>query len=144
MFFNTKTTILRSQFFRTSATYARLSLKFLSALPYFNKFLRNLLDNAIKYSPDQPIVWVECGLDQGRVAIRVRDQGLGIAESERRTIFKKFMRGSAAIAANVKGSGIGLAMVSHIVAAHGGEITVASEPGRGSIFTMLFPAMERT
>lgn len=43
MFFNTKTTILRSQFFRTSATYARLSLKFLSALPYFNKFLASAL-----------------------------------------------------------------------------------------------------
>jgi signal transduction histidine kinase len=106
--------------------------------------LRNLLDNAIKYSPDQPTIWVECGLDQGRVAVRVRDQGLGIPESERRTIFKKFMRGSAAIAANVKGSGVGLAMVSHIVAAHGGEITIASEVGRGSMFTMLFPAAERT
>jgi signal transduction histidine kinase len=106
--------------------------------------LRNLLDNAIKYSPDQPTVWVECGLDQGKVAIRVRDQGLGITESERRTIFKKFMRGSAAIAANVKGSGVGLAMVSHIVAAHGGEIIVASELGQGSMFTMLFPAVERT
>jgi signal transduction histidine kinase len=106
--------------------------------------LRNLLDNAIKYSPDQPTVWVECGLDQGRVVIRVRDQGLGIAESERRTIFKKFMRGSAAIAANVKGSGVGLAMVSHIMAAHGGEITVASELGRGSMFTMSFPTVERT
>jgi two-component system sensor histidine kinase SenX3 len=105
--------------------------------------LRNLLDNAIKYSPHQSTVWVECGLDQNRVAIRVRDQGLGITESERKTIFKKFMRGSAAIAANVKGSGVGLAMVSHIVAAHGGEITVASEPGRGSMFTMLFPVAER-
>ena len=106
--------------------------------------LRNLLDNAIKYSPNQQTVWVECALDHGRVAIRVRDQGLGITESERRTIFKKFMRGSAAIAANVKGSGVGLAMVSHIVAAHGGEITIASEPGRGTLFTMLFPAAERT
>jgi two-component system, OmpR family, phosphate regulon sensor histidine kinase PhoR len=54
------------------------------------------------------------------------------------------MRGSAAIAANVKGSGVGLAMVSHIVAAHGGEITIASEVGRGSMFTLLFPAAERT
>jgi signal transduction histidine kinase len=106
--------------------------------------LRNLLDNAIKYSPDQPTVWIECAFDQERVAIRVRDQGLGITESERRTIFKKFMRGSAAVTANVKGSGVGLAMVSHIVAAHGGEITVASEPGRGSLFTMLLPAAERT
>jgi signal transduction histidine kinase len=106
--------------------------------------LRNLLDNAVKYSPDQPTIWVECGLEQEKVAIRVRDRGLGITTSERRTIFRKFMRGSAAIAANVKGSGVGLATVSHIVAAHGGELVVASEIGRGSTFTMLFPATERT
>jgi signal transduction histidine kinase len=106
--------------------------------------LRNLLDNAVKYSPDQPTVWVECGANRDKVAIRVRDQGLGIAESERKTIFKKFMRGSAAATANVKGSGVGLAMVSHIVAAHGGEIMVASELGHGSTFTMLFPAAEKT
>lgn len=106
--------------------------------------LRNLLDNAVKYSPDQPTVWVECGLNRDKVAIRVRDRGLGIAESERKTIFKKFMRGSAATAANVKGSGVGLAMVSHIVAAHGGEITVASQLGHGSTFTMLFPAAEKS
>ncbi len=49
------------------------------------------------------------------------------------------MRGGAALTANVKGSGVGLAMVSHIVAAHGGAITVASQLGRGSTFTMLFP-----
>ncbi len=102
--------------------------------------LRNMLDNAVKYSPNQPTVWVGCGREQEKVAIHVRDQGLGIAESERRTIFRKFMRGSAAVAANVKGSGVGLAMVSHIVAAHGGEMVVASELGRGSTFTMLFPA----
>jgi signal transduction histidine kinase len=105
--------------------------------------LRNLLDNAVKYSPDQPTVWVECGLERERVAIRVRDKGLGIAASERKTIFKKFMRGSAAMAANVKGSGVGLAMVRHIVAAHGGEIVVASELGQGSTFTLLFPQAER-
>jgi len=102
--------------------------------------LRNLLDNAVKYSPDQPTVWVGCEMEREKVAIRVRDRGLGIAEAERRTIFRKFMRGSAAAAANVKGSGVGLAMVSHIVAAHGGEMVVASELGRGSTFTMLFPA----
>ena len=101
--------------------------------------LRNLLDNAVKYSPDQPTVWVECGVERERVAIRVRDKGLGIAASERKTIFRKFMRGSAAIAANVKGSGVGLAMVRHIVAAHGGEIVVASELGQGSTFTLLLP-----
>ena len=106
--------------------------------------LRNLLDNAIKYSPGRPAVWIECGFDRDRVAIGVRDEGLGIPESERRSIFKKFVRGSAAAAANVKGSGVGLAMVSHIVAAHRGELILTSEPGRGSIFTMLFPAVAKT
>jgi two-component system sensor histidine kinase SenX3 len=68
---------------------------------------------------------------------------LGISASERKTIFRKFMRGSAAIAANVKGSGVGLAMVLHIAAAHGGEIMVASEQGQGSTFTLLLPQAVR-
>ncbi len=102
--------------------------------------LRNLLDNALKYSPDQPAVWVEWGVDRECVAIRVRDAGLGVQVSERKAIFRKFVRGTAAAAGNVKGSGVGLAMVRHIVMAHGGEVTVESEPGRGSTFTLLLPA----
>lgn len=103
--------------------------------------LRNLVDNAIKYSPDHPTVWIDWGLSNQYVAIRVRDQGPGIPESERRKIFRRFVRGSAAAATNAKGSGVGLAMVRHIVAAHGGEITVASESGQGSVFTMLLPGV---
>ncbi len=105
--------------------------------------LRNLVDNALKYSPGEPAVWVEWGVDREFVAIRVRDRGAGIAASERKAIFRRFVRGRAAVEGNVKGSGVGLAMVRHIVAAHGGEITVDSEPGRGSTFTMLMPAMGR-
>lgn len=101
--------------------------------------LRNLVDNAIKYAPGCPTVWVDWGREEEYVTIRVRDRGPGIAASERKAIFRKFVRGSAAAAANVKGSGVGLAMVRHIVAAHGGAITVASEPGEGSTFTMLLP-----
>jgi signal transduction histidine kinase len=104
--------------------------------------LRNLIDNALKYSPDHPAVWVEWKLEHARVAIRVTDQGLGITPAERRAIFRKFVRGSAAAAANVKGSGVGLAMVKHIVAAHRGEIHVHSTPGEGSTFTVLLPALE--
>jgi signal transduction histidine kinase len=102
--------------------------------------LRNLVDNALKYSPNCPVVWVEWGREKDNVAIRVRDQGPGISRAERRTIFRKFVRGSAAAAANVRGSGVGLTMVRHIVAAHGGAIRVASEPGMGSTFTILLPA----
>jgi signal transduction histidine kinase len=105
--------------------------------------LRNLVDNALKYSPDQPAVWVEWGPENGRVAIRVRDKGMGIAESERNAIFRKFVRGSAAAAGNVRGTGVGLAMVRQIVIAHGGSVRVESDPGRGSTFTMLPPASGR-
>jgi signal transduction histidine kinase len=104
--------------------------------------LRNLVDNALKYSPGCPTVWVQWGAENSHVAIRVRDRGIGIPMSERRAIFRKFFRGTAASAANVKGSGVGLAMVRHIVAAHGGEISVVSEPGEGSTFTILLPAGE--
>jgi signal transduction histidine kinase len=104
--------------------------------------LRNLVDNALKYSPGCPTVWVQWGSENGHVAIRVRDRGVGIPEFERRAIFRKFFRGTAAANANVKGSGVGLAMVRHIVAAHGGEISVVSQPGEGSTFTILLPAGE--
>jgi two-component sensor histidine kinase len=106
--------------------------------------LRNLLDNALKYSPADSTVWVEWERGEERVAIKVRDEGLGISEREKKAIFRKFVRGSAASTSNVKGSGIGLAMVRHIVAAHGGEITLASRAGKGSTFTMLLPLVEKT
>jgi signal transduction histidine kinase len=104
--------------------------------------LRNLVDNALKYSPGRPTVWVQWGAEKEHVAIRVRDRGMGIPAFERRAIFRKFFRGTAAATANVKGSGVGLSMVRHIVAAHGGEISVVSEPGEGSTFTILLPAGE--
>ena len=104
--------------------------------------LRNLVDNALKYSPNQPAVWVEWCRENGRVAIRVRDRGAGIPAAERKAVFRKFVRGSAALAGNVKGSGVGLAMVQHIVTAHGGEIGVESETGKGSTFTILLRTVE--
>ena len=102
--------------------------------------LRNLLDNALKYSPGQPTVWVDCGTSRHQVSISVRDRGVGVLPSERRAIFQKFVRGAAAAAGNVKGTGVGLAMVRRIVAAHGGEVRLVSEPGQGSTFTVVLPA----
>ncbi len=101
--------------------------------------LRNLIDNALKYSPGQPTVWVHCRHDQGQAAISVVDRGVGIPPAEQQTIFGRFVRGRAAIDANIKGTGVGLAMVQQIVAAHGGEVRLDSEPGRGSTFTVLLP-----
>ena len=102
--------------------------------------LRNLIDNAIKYSPGQPTVRVQCRRDGGRAAICVIDQGVGIPRSEQQAIFGKFVRGRTAIDANIKGTGVGLAVVHQIVTAHGGEVLLHSEPGRGSTFTLLLPA----
>lgn len=102
--------------------------------------LLNLLDNAVKYSPGCKTVWIEAACENSRVAIRVRDQGLGVTPSEQEQIFKKFVRAASAQAAGAKGTGLGLAMVRHIVAAHGGEIHVESEVGAGSTFTILLPA----
>jgi signal transduction histidine kinase len=101
--------------------------------------LWNLLDNAVKYSHDPGPVCVEAARDGERLAIRVRDQGFGIPASEQQRIFQKFVRASSAREAGIKGTGLGLTMVRHIVAAHGGEIRLASELGKGSTFTILLP-----
>jgi signal transduction histidine kinase len=104
--------------------------------------LWNLLDNAVKYSLECRTVWVEVERKDRRLAIRVRDRGLGIPASEQKEIFRKFVRGTAARAENIKGTGIGLAMVQHIMKAHGGDVSVSSEPGAGSTFTLLLPIEE--
>jgi signal transduction histidine kinase len=105
--------------------------------------VRNLVDNALKYSPREEPVALEWGLESDRVAIRVRDHGAGIAPEERKRIFGKFVRGTAAASGNVKGSGVGLAMVRHIVDAHRGEIQLESKVGEGSTFTVLLPRLEK-
>jgi signal transduction histidine kinase len=101
--------------------------------------LRNLIDNAIKYSPSESTVWVQCRKKNDRAAICVVDRGVGIPRAEQQAIFRKFVRGRAAIDANIKGTGVGLSMVQQIVHAHGGEVRLDSEPGRGSTFTLLLP-----
>ena len=103
--------------------------------------LWNLLDNAVKYSGDSAVVHVEVEAGN-QVAIRVLDQGFGISPSEKDRIFRKFVRGSSAKTRGVKGTGIGLAMVKHIVSAHTGKVFVESEPGKGSTFTILLPSGE--
>jgi signal transduction histidine kinase len=101
--------------------------------------LWNLLDNARKYSPECRTAWVSLSRNGSRVAIAVRDRGIGIPRHDQRRIFGKFVRGEAGTAMGVKGKGIGLAMVQHVARAHGGQVHVQSEVGRGSTFTILLP-----
>ncbi len=101
--------------------------------------LWNLLDNAVKYSGKGRDVRVEVDA-RSCVEIRVRDRGFGIPQSEQKQILHKFARGSSATSHGIKGTGIGLAMVKHIVVAHGGNVLIESEPGKGSTFTIQLPA----
>jgi signal transduction histidine kinase len=101
--------------------------------------VRNLVDNALKYSPDQPEIRVECGHDYDRAWIRVIDRGIGIPRAEQQAIFDKFVRGRSAIEGNVAGTGVGLAIVRQILRAHGGDVDVESEVGQGSTFTLVLP-----
>ena len=104
--------------------------------------LRNLLDNAVKYSPGETDIDVTMSYEAGSVAIAVRDSGLGIPTSEQRAIFDRFVRGAEPKSRRIRGTGIGLAMVRQIVRVHGGEVGVESEPGQGSVFTITLPARE--
>jgi two-component system, OmpR family, phosphate regulon sensor histidine kinase PhoR len=101
--------------------------------------IRNLLENAVKYSPECRTVWVEGRVNHRKVAISVRDRGMGIEAREQGDIFQKFVRGDAAKKAGIKGTGIGLSMVRQIVEACGGEIRLESAEGAGSTFTILLP-----
>ena len=98
--------------------------------------VRNLLDNAVKYSPDSKTVWLEAEASDARLSIRVRDRGLGIAAQDQKHIFEKFYRGGGEIARQVKGVGLGLSLVKHIVEAHGGAVEFESRAGEGSTFSI--------
>lgn len=101
--------------------------------------LANLVDNAIKYSGDQRHLTVSARMEGDHLAIAVADRGIGIPAAEHARIFDKFYRVGRSETQGRRGSGVGLALVRHVVEAHGGRVTVESAPGEGSRFTLLFP-----
>jgi signal transduction histidine kinase len=101
--------------------------------------LRNLLDNAIKYSPARKEVEVSVSKSEGAVRVAVSDRGMGIAPGEERRVFETFYRSPAARRLGTRGSGLGLALVRHILKAHGGSVELKSKLGLGSTFTLVFP-----
>ena len=99
----------------------------------------NLVDNAAKYSGAGSAVSVICRETERGVAVAVRDSGPGIPREHLPRLFERFYRVDKGRSRNLGGTGLGLAIVKHIVQAHRGEITVESEPGAGSTFTILLP-----
>jgi signal transduction histidine kinase len=105
--------------------------------------LANLLANAVRLAPEGSRIRVAAGVDRGWAWMAVEDQGPGIAEADRQRVFQRFYRGDGTKGRDEGRSGLGLAIVRQIAEAHGGEARLASEPGRGSTFSVWIPAQTR-
>jgi two-component system sensor histidine kinase KdpD len=105
---------------------------------FIEQVLKQLLDNALKYSPEGSPLTVRAELQHGGIAVSVSDRGPGIDEDERVRIFDKFFRGRRD-RFQTQGTGMGLAIAKGIVEAHGGKLWVTSEPSHGSVFTFSLP-----
>jgi two-component system phosphate regulon sensor histidine kinase PhoR len=101
--------------------------------------LRNLLENAVKYSPSGGTISVSARCDDGVTTIQIDDRGIGIAEEHLPYIFDRFYRVQSDIAAAAGGSGLGLYIVHALVRAHGGRIDVRSTLGQGTTFVLRLP-----
>jgi two-component system phosphate regulon sensor histidine kinase PhoR len=106
--------------------------------------LLNLIENAIKYSPQDSRVIIQVAGKPDSVEINVIDNGYGIREKDQMRIFDKFYRANAELPEDVKGSGLGLAFVKEAVEAQGGQVSVKSTFGNGSTFSLIFPKAAST
>ncbi|KIC67120.1 sensor histidine kinase [Pseudarthrobacter phenanthrenivorans] len=104
--------------------------------------LRNLIDNAIRYSPANTRVGIGVRSREGLVSISVTDQGDGLTPEDQERVFERFYRVDAARSRQTGGTGLGLSIVKHVAQNHGGEVTLWSQPGQGSTFTLRLPEME--
>lgn len=99
--------------------------------------IQNLISNAVKFSYDQSIVQVETGKTENQAFVKVKDYGIGIEEEEIEHIFQRFYKCDKS--RNMEGFGLGLSLSMKIAQKHGGTITVSSEAGKGSVFTLFLP-----
>jgi signal transduction histidine kinase len=104
-----------------------------------SKVLSNLIDNAIKYSPENTEVFITTRESGNRIIITIRDEGPGIPESEIPNLFSRFYRVKNDNTYRVKGTGLGLYLSKYFIEAHQGSIELASPPGLGTTFTISLP-----
>lgn len=107
---------------------------------HLTNVIYNLLDNALKYSPGQPLINILLQEEDSRITLSIQDNGLGIPSEYSKKIFEKFFRVPTGDVHNIKGYGLGLSYVSTVMKAHDGSVHVESEPGKGSNFIISFPA----
>lgn len=101
--------------------------------------LHNLVGNALKYTPAGGRVIVTAGMEKGRLSVAVSDTGIGIAPEETEKVFEKFYRAKDPRIARITGSGLGLPIAREVARLHGGDVTLESELGKGSTFTLMLP-----
>ncbi len=106
---------------------------------HFTNVVVNILDNAIKYSPEAPKIDVHTELAKNFIIVKIQDQGAGMGKAVAKKVFEKFYREHTGDIHNVKGHGLGLAYVKKIVDDHQGEVYVESEKGKGSTFYVKLP-----
>lgn len=110
---------------------------------HMRNVLLNLLDNAIKYSTDAPRITVRSTNAGSHLRVDVTDAGIGISRDNQKRVFERLFRVPTGNVHNVKGFGLGLSYVQSIVEAHGGHVSVESELGKGSTFTIILPCLSR-
>lgn len=110
--------------------------------PMLTTAFRNLIDNAIRYSPEGSQVGVGIRSRDGLAQVTVTDRGPGIAPDDQERVFERFYRIDSARSRNTGGTGLGLSIVKHVVSNHGGEVNLWSQPGQGSTFTVRLPEMD--
>ncbi|MFN3939723.1 MAG: sensor histidine kinase [Chitinophagales bacterium] len=106
---------------------------------HFINVVNTLLDNALKYSDENPYIELETDCNETRTTLKVKDRGVGIPKEFQKRIFDKFFRVPTGDVHNVKGFGLGLNYVKMVAKAHKWQLTVDSEVNKGSIFTIIFP-----
>lgn len=111
--------------------------------PLLEQAVMNLIDNAIKYSPNDATVRISAEQGEAELVIRVEDEGCGIAQEHLPRLFERFYRVDKARSRDLGGTGLGLAIVKHIVTAHKGSVQVESVVGQGSVFSIHLPAGAR-
>ena len=124
--------------------HAESGAKIKAAPDLLEQILRNLMDNAMKYTPEGGTIAVSCHIKQNQVIYRIKDNGIGIPKDALPRIFDRFYRVDKTRDRKRGGNGIGLSLVKFLVELFDGAITAKSTLGKGSTFTLSFPLAQET